>query len=71
MRARSKRRGRQARTVGVSLLPVHLEWMDGVVRRRSRLSRSAYIQRLVEADLRTGGEVLARAILADYEAVKG
>jgi hypothetical protein len=66
-----RRSGRRAQTVSISLWPHHLEWMDGVVRRRSRLGRSAYIQRLVEADLRTGGEVLARAILADYEAVRG
>lgn len=65
-----RRPGRRAQTVGISLWPHHLRWMDGVVRRRSRLGRSAYIQRLVEADLRTGGEVLAKAILADYEDLK-
>lgn len=69
-RSRSKRRGRQARTVAVSLLPAHLAWMDQM-RAKAALGRSKYIQRLVEADRRTGGEVLARAILADYEELQG
>lgn len=67
MRERSKRRGRQARTVGVSLFPEHISWIQEVVWPRTRLGVSGYIQRLVHADMRSGGRVLAQAILADHE----
>lgn len=67
MKAQRKRRGRQARTVGVSLFPEHIRWMREVVYARTRLGVSGYIQRLVHADMRTGGRVLAQSILADHE----
>lgn len=58
--------GRQARTVGVSLFPAHVRWL-AVVKRRTNLGPSAYLQALAHADMTSGGLVLAKALAVENE----
>jgi len=64
----SRQRRPKAAPVTISLYPDHLAWMREVVFPRTGLRPSAYIQRLISADIASRGHVLARAILADHEA---
>lgn len=60
--------GRIYRTVGVSMSPKHVAWMNRLGKRLN-LGPSRYVQALINHDMRRGGEVLAQAFAADTEDV--
>jgi hypothetical protein len=60
-KSKENKPGRVALTVGLSLFPIHREWLQ-TVKRRIGIGPSAYMQALLHSDMRSGGEILAKAL---------